>query len=112
LIFFFDLYFPFQGVKPDWTWEQTMRAIIAKPMYRALKTLAERKQAFQDYVDDLRKKEDVSSRVKHCERLSIFVLRIFTLQDEKKAKAIKIRQDFISLLETHPEVNSSIRYRY
>lgn len=40
-----------------------MRAIIAKPMYRALKTLAERKQAFQDYVDDLRKKEEVSSRL-------------------------------------------------
>ena|SRR5438874_313973 len=48
-----------QGVKPDWTWEQTMRAIIGKPMYRALKTLAERKQAFHDYVDDLRKKEEV-----------------------------------------------------
>lgn len=40
-----------------------MRAIIAKPMYRALKTLVERKQAFQDYVDDLRKKEEVSSRI-------------------------------------------------
>ncbi|PKK69511.1 hypothetical protein RhiirC2_850665 [Rhizophagus irregularis] len=77
------------GVKTDWTWEQTMRAIIAKPMYRALKTLVERKQAFQDYVDDLRKKEE----------------------EEKRAKAIKIRQDFISLLETHPEVNSSTRYR-
>jgi hypothetical protein len=35
-----------------------------------------------------------------------------TLQEEKRAKAIKIRQDFISLLETHPEVNSSTRYRY
>nr|CAG8546270.1 9315_t:CDS:10 [Entrophospora candida] len=77
------------GVKPDWTWEQTMRAIIGKPMYRALKTLAERKQAFHDYIDGLRKKEE----------------------DEKRAKAIKIRQDFISLLESHPEVNSSTRYR-
>lgn len=81
-------------------------------MYRALKTLAERKQAFQDYVDDLRKKEEVSSRIGHCECLSIIILRIVTLQEEKRAKAIKIRQDFISLLESHPEVNSSTRYRY
>ncbi|CAI2167816.1 14245_t:CDS:10 [Funneliformis geosporum] len=77
------------GVKADWTWEQTMRAIIANPMYRALKTLAERKQAFHDYSDDLRKKEE----------------------EEKRAKAIKIRQDFVSLLESHPEINSSTRYR-
>ena len=35
-----------------------------------------------------------------------------TLQEEKRAKAIKIRQSFISLLESHPEVNSSTRYRY
>ncbi|RHZ64097.1 hypothetical protein Glove_326g109 [Diversispora epigaea] len=77
------------GVKPDWSWEQTMRAIIANPMYRALKTLAERKQAFHDYVDELRKKEE----------------------EEKRAKAIKIRQDFISLLESCPEINSSTRYR-
>ncbi|CAG8510934.1 4131_t:CDS:10, partial [Acaulospora colombiana] len=77
------------GVKPDWSWEQTMRAIISNPMYRAIKTLTERKQAFHDYVDELRKKEE----------------------EEKKAKTIKIRQDFISLLESHPEVNSSTRYR-
>ncbi|CAG8453577.1 7909_t:CDS:10 [Acaulospora morrowiae] len=77
------------GVKPDWSWEQTMRAIISNPMYRAIKTLTERKQAFHDYVDEMRKKEE----------------------EEKKAKIIKVRQDFISLLESHPEVNSSTRYR-
>ena len=92
-----------------------MRAIIAKPMYRALKTLVERKQAFQDYVDDLRKKEEVSSNIFIFKRFRMFkyiYLSYYTLQEEKRAKAIKIRQDFISLLETHPDVNSSTRYRY
>ncbi|KAG9284653.1 hypothetical protein G9A89_004695 [Geosiphon pyriformis] len=77
------------GVKPDWSWEQTMRAIITKPMYRALKTLAERKQAYQDYIDDLRRTEE----------------------EERRGRITKMRQDFISLLESHPEVNSSTRYR-
>ncbi|KAI9333411.1 hypothetical protein BDR26DRAFT_608957 [Obelidium mucronatum] len=36
----------------DWTWEQTMRQVINNPMYRCLKTLAERKQAFQTYVEE------------------------------------------------------------
>ena len=49
-------------------------------MYRALKTLAERKQAFQDYVDDLRKKEEVSSSILYLKKivnvLSIFISRI------------------------------------
>ncbi|TPX78538.1 hypothetical protein CcCBS67573_g00254 [Chytriomyces confervae] len=40
----------------DWTWEQTMRHVINKPMYRSLKTLAERKTAFQEFVDDKRRK--------------------------------------------------------
>ncbi|KAF0465242.1 formin binding protein 3 [Gigaspora margarita] len=77
------------GVKSDWSWEQTMRATISNPMYRALKTLNERKQAFERYVDDLIKKEE----------------------EEKKAKVVKIRQDFISLLNSHPDINSSTRYR-
>ncbi|CAG8524749.1 5350_t:CDS:10 [Paraglomus occultum] len=77
------------GVTPDWSWEQTMRAVITKPMYKALKTLSERKQAYQDYIDELRRKEE----------------------EEKKAKIAKTRAEFIELLETRPEINSSTRYR-
>jgi pre-mRNA-processing factor 40 len=36
-----------------------MRAIIQDPMYRALKTLPERKQAFEKYIDEKRKIEKV-----------------------------------------------------
>ncbi|CAG8532047.1 7655_t:CDS:10, partial [Ambispora leptoticha] len=77
------------GVKADWSWEQTMRAIITKPMYRALKTLIERKQAYQDYIDELRRVEE----------------------EERRSRITKMRQDFITMLESRPEVNSSTRYR-
>jgi pre-mRNA-processing factor 40 len=33
------------GVDATWTWEQTMRAIITDPLYKALNSLAERKAA-------------------------------------------------------------------
>jgi pre-mRNA-processing factor 40 len=35
------------GVDPSWTWEQTMRTIITDPLYKALNTLAEKKNAWQ-----------------------------------------------------------------
>lgn len=35
------------GVDANWTWDQTMRAIITDPLYKALNTLAEKKAAWQ-----------------------------------------------------------------
>ncbi len=43
------------GVDVDWTWETTMRSIITNPLYKALKTIAERKAVFHKYVDELRR---------------------------------------------------------
>ncbi|CAO0796974.1 unnamed protein product [Mucor circinelloides] len=45
------------GVKSDWTWDQAMRAIITKPLYRALKTIGERKAAFHQWADAEAKRE-------------------------------------------------------
>lgn len=39
-------------VDSTWTWEQTMRAIINNPLYRALKTLPERKAVFEAYIEE------------------------------------------------------------
>ena len=38
------------NVQADWTWEQTMRAIIKDPQYRALKDPRDRKSAFEKYA--------------------------------------------------------------
>lgn len=35
------------GVDATWTWDQTMRAIITDPLYKALNTLAEKKAAWE-----------------------------------------------------------------
>ncbi|KAI8622055.1 hypothetical protein BC830DRAFT_1163258 [Chytriomyces sp. MP71] len=63
------------GVGLDWTWDQTMRHVINKPMYRSLKTLSERKVAFQSYVDEKRKKlKEAEEEKQNFERESLYGL--------------------------------------
>ncbi|KAG8725406.1 hypothetical protein FRC12_024192, partial [Ceratobasidium sp. 428] len=45
------------GVDTTWTWDRTMRAIITDPLYKALGTLAEKKAAWQKYVEAIKTKE-------------------------------------------------------
>ena len=40
------------GVTPDWTWERVMRETITHPLYKAVKVMADRKSAFERYVDE------------------------------------------------------------
>lgn len=45
------------GVDATWTWDRTMRAIITDPLYKALGSLAEKKAAWQKYVEAIKSKE-------------------------------------------------------
>ncbi|CAE6542388.1 unnamed protein product [Rhizoctonia solani] len=45
------------GVDATWTWDRTMRAIITDPLYKALGSLAEKKAAWQKYVEAIKAKE-------------------------------------------------------
>ncbi|ORY05418.1 hypothetical protein K493DRAFT_252644 [Basidiobolus meristosporus CBS 931.73] len=77
------------GVTSSWSWEQTMRAVISHPIYRSLKSLAERKQAFQKYVQDRKRIEE----------------------EEYKVRTLKNRGDFLLMLEKHPEITSAFSWR-
>ncbi|KAF9331383.1 hypothetical protein BG006_005749 [Podila minutissima] len=76
------------GVTSTWTWEQTMRAVVTNPLYRALKTTAERKTAFQEYVDERRIQE----------------------KEDEKARQKKLRYDFQELLANSDKVTHTSRY--
>jgi pre-mRNA-processing factor 40 len=45
------------GVDSSWTWEKVMKEAITNPLYKALKTLAERKEAFESYLRENREEE-------------------------------------------------------
>ncbi|KAJ3410872.1 1-pyrroline-5-carboxylate dehydrogenase [Chytridiales sp. JEL 0842] len=94
------------GVEKDWTWEQTMRMIISKPMYRALKTLQERKQAFQDYIDEKQKreKEAVKSKTENFQNMlnEVFHMNNFSGSTRyKRAVAVmSSREEFLAVDES------------
>jgi len=77
------------GVQPDWTWEQTMKAIIKDPQYRALKDPKDRKAAFEKHA--------VESRIQDKERA--------------KERLAKLRQDFGTMLKSHPEIKHYTRWK-
>ncbi|KAM0935079.1 putative WW domain, FF domain, WW domain superfamily, FF domain superfamily protein [Dioscorea sansibarensis] len=76
------------NVKSDWTWEQAMRVIINDKRYSALKTLAERKQAFSEFLSQKIKQEAEERRIKHK----------------------KNREEFTRMLEECKELTSSTRW--
>jgi pre-mRNA-processing factor 40 len=77
------------GMKADWSWEQTLRAIIHSPMYRAIKTVSEKRQIYQNLIEEMKNKE----------------------VSEKKQALKKLREDFKNSLRNVPEISSSSRYR-
>ncbi|PSR99435.1 hypothetical protein BD289DRAFT_40000 [Coniella lustricola] len=77
------------GVQPDWTWEQTLRAVVKDPQYRAIKDPRERKIAFERYCSDV------------------------IAQDKEKAKErlAKLRSDFATMLKSHSEIKHYTRWK-
>lgn len=75
-------------VESDWTWEQTMRLIINDKRYAALRSLGERKQAFNEYLNQ-KKKQDA---------------------EERRARNKKAREDFRKMLEECSELTSTTRW--
>ncbi|GER31113.1 pre-mRNA-processing protein 40A [Striga asiatica] len=76
------------NVEADWTWDQAMRVIINDKRYGALKTLGERKQAFNEYLMQRKKVE----------------------AEERRQRQRKAKEDFMQMLEESEELTSSTRW--
>ncbi|GER36382.1 pre-mRNA-processing protein 40A, partial [Striga asiatica] len=76
------------NVASDWNWDQAMKVIINDRRYGALRTLGERKQAFNEFVGQ-KKKQDA---------------------EEKRARNKKSREDFMTMLQESMELTSSTRW--
>ncbi|KAF2813277.1 uncharacterized protein BDZ99DRAFT_507304 [Mytilinidion resinicola] len=77
------------GAQPEWSWEQTVRATVKDPQYRALKDPKDRKSAFEKYVVEVRAQE----------------------KDKEKERLAKLRSDFSSMLGSHPEIKHYTRWK-
>ncbi|CAN0905788.1 Pre-mRNA-processing protein 40A [Linum grandiflorum] len=76
------------NVKSDSTWEQAMREIVNDKRYGALKTLGERKQAFNEYLGQRKKIE----------------------AEERRIRQKKAREEFTKMLEESTELTSSMKW--
>ncbi|XP_011002323.1 PREDICTED: pre-mRNA-processing protein 40A-like isoform X2 [Populus euphratica] len=76
------------NVGSEWTWDQAMRVIINDKRYGALKTLGERKQAFNEFLGQKRKQE----------------------AEERRVKQKKAREEFKKMLEGSKELTASMRW--
>ncbi|KAJ5135866.1 uncharacterized protein N7515_005144 [Penicillium bovifimosum] len=77
------------NVQPEWTWEDTMRATIKDPQYRALKDPRDRKAAFEKYGVQVRMQE----------------------KERAKERFAKLRVDFFTMMKRHPEIKYYSRWK-
>ena len=77
------------GIQAEWSWEETIRAIIKDPQYRALKDPKERKTAWEKYVVELKVQE----------------------KDRAKERLAKLQSDFAAMLKSHPEIKHNTRWK-
>ncbi|XP_057977866.1 pre-mRNA-processing protein 40A-like isoform X2 [Malania oleifera] len=76
------------NVESNWTWDQAMRVIINDKRYGALRTLGERKQAFNEFLGQ-RKRQEV---------------------EEWHAKQKRAREEFRKMLEESEQLTSSTKW--
>lgn len=76
------------NIGSDSTWDQAMRVIINDSRYAALKTLVERKQAFNEFLEQKKKQE----------------------AEDRHAKQKKVVEDFRKMLEETQELTASTRW--
>ncbi|XP_023644835.1 pre-mRNA-processing protein 40A isoform X1 [Capsella rubella] len=76
------------NVHSDWTWEQTLKEIVHDKRYGALRTLGERKQAFNEYLGQRKKVE----------------------AEERRRRQKKAREEFVKMLEECEELSSSMKW--
>jgi pre-mRNA-processing factor 40 len=78
-----------QNIGAEASWEQAMKAIIKDPSYRAVRDPKDRKSLFEKYTSDLRMQD----------------------LDKQKERMSQLRQNFTTMLKSHPEIKYYTRWR-
>lgn len=71
------------------SWEDTVRACVKDPQYRAIRDPKDRKAAFEKYVVETRAQE----------------------KEREKERIAKLRDDFTTMLKSHPEIKRTTRWK-
>jgi len=77
------------GVTSSWTWEKAMRAVINDDRWKALKTLAEKKHAFSEYIANRRRLE----------------------REDKRRKELHLKEEFMKMLSQCQQVTPRTTFK-
>ncbi|KAJ2759385.1 U1 snRNP protein [Coemansia sp. BCRC 34490] len=94
------------NVGGDWTWEQTLRAVVNDPDYRALKTLAERKDAFHRYIEETREIESERRKQLAKKRRDYFFALLDSLPVCEVTRFRKVRHLVLGLQQDDANKNA------
>ncbi|KAF8081240.1 hypothetical protein N665_0899s0025 [Sinapis alba] len=105
------------NVGSDWTWEQAMREIINDRRYGVLRTLGERKQAFNEFLAQMRKaaeEEKIARQMKRYENFKTMLEEcvvltpstrwskaVTMLEDDERFKVVEREKDRRNIFEDH-----------
>uniref|UniRef100_A0A1J3JQF4 Pre-mRNA-processing protein 40B n=1 Tax=Noccaea caerulescens TaxID=107243 RepID=A0A1J3JQF4_NOCCA len=105
------------NVRSDWTWEQAMREIINDRRYGALRTLGERKQAFNEFLVQMKRAseeekvarqkkryEDFKRMLEECVELTPstrWSKAVTMLEDDERFKVVEREKDRRNIFEDH-----------
>ncbi|KFK39294.1 hypothetical protein AALP_AA3G226000 [Arabis alpina] len=78
------------NVGSDWTWEQAMREIINERRYGALRTLGERKQAFNEFLGELKRAAEEERVARQRKRYEDFKRMLELTPTTRWSKAVTI----------------------
>jgi len=76
-------------VTPAWSWDQTLKSLSSQEGFNTLKTISEKKQAFRDFIDELRREE----------------------KDERRMRIVRAKDNFRRLLEDTPAITGTTRWK-
>jgi len=77
------------NVQADWSWEETMRTTIKDPQFRAIKDPKDRRAAWEKFRVEMQAAD----------------------KEKEKERQAKLRQDFVNMLKSHPEIKHYTRWR-
>lgn len=78
-----------KGVKPTWAWEMAQGQISTDPRYKGLKSMSEKKQAFNEWCQQKKKNDE----------------------EDRRKKDRLVKEDFFVMLRDHKDINTKSTWR-
>lgn len=96
------------GITATATWEQTMRDLITDPLYKSLRTVADRKTVFYEHQAELKRQQEEERGQKKAELRPAVLEVLREAAKEEKLKEYSSWRTVKKLLGDQPQVRAAV----